>query len=182
MKKQKTTTRVSKKRHSINRKRDADASRYMLFVTLFVAGLFVGVLLGQMMRPRAATPREIENAKNQVMLHVADERLVGVCTEGGRIEDRMGKIVPDYRHIRINSRANRAIVTDCAERDELFVKTRDGFWEPTSVELQLSDRANTMWLSACLIDDIVVADEIVRSENSAIDAANLEECQRIASL
>lgn len=127
-----------------------------------------------------ATPREIEAAKNQIVLSVAEERLVGSCSEVSENYNlKMGKFVPNYRYIRINKHANRAIVTDCAERDELFAKTKDGIWEPTNINLELSNRANIKWLKECLIDDIVVADELIRPENSSIDSTNFEECKRI---
>ena len=156
-------------------------------ITLAVAAVLsviLGFVVGLLWRSGLATPRQIEAAKNQVVLNIAEERIVGACPEGGdKVELKMGKIVPNYRNIKINKYANRAIVTDCAERDELFVKTQDGFWDPTNkVNLQLSNRANPVWLKECLIDDIVVADEIIRQENSSIDAMNLKECKRIKSL
>lgn len=139
--------------------------------------------IGQSSKPNFAKPVQIEAAKNQLVLNLEEERIVGACPDAGeKIELKMGKIVPNYRSIKINKYANRAVVTDCAERDELFLKTKNGMWAPTNINLQLSNRANPTWLKECLIEDIVVADEIVRPENASIDAMNIEECKRIKSL
>lgn len=127
----------------------------------------------------AASPQDIENAKNQIA-ELYKGQTVGACWEVNRGERlAIGKYELTYRNLRINQYADRAIITDCGDFDTLLVKNNAGQWMKTSVNLQISNRVNPTWQKECGIEDITVADDQVRPENSSIDAMNLAECKKL---
>ncbi len=147
-----------------------------VFLTIGVA---VGFLGANLFSPRVATTQEIEQAKTQIA-KVYEGKTVDACW---RVNDGSNlaadKYELNYRNLRINKFANRAIITDCGELDTLLAKNKSGEWAQTNVNLQLANRVNPTWQKECVIDDITVADDVVRPENSSIDEMNLEECKKL---
>lgn len=126
-----------------------------------------------------ANPEEIEGAKNQIA-ELYKGQLVEACWQVNHGENlAAGKYELTYRNLRINKYADRAIITDCSDSDTLLAKNQAGQWVKTDVNVQIGNRVNPTWQKECGIEDITVADDQVRPENSSIDATNLAECKRL---
>lgn len=128
-----------------------------------------------------ATVADIEAARREVSdLYLAKSS--ADCTDASdpiRPADRKAVF---YQYLRVNKYANRAVIRGCNNIDQLLARTKDGEWTVTSVNINLDSRAGSTWQSACLIDDITVADDQVRPENSTIDSVNLETCEKLKKL
>ncbi len=148
----------------------------------FAAGLFINNLAIVDLPEQAAKPasaQEIEDAKNQIS-KLFEGKTVDACwlvNDGANLAAQKYELT--YRNLRINKYVNRAIVTDCSEHDTLLAKNKSGEWIQTNVNLQLGNRVNPVWQKECGIEDITVADNVVRQENSSIDEMNLEECRQL---
>lgn len=142
-------------------------------------GIGIGFLVSSLTTERPASPSTIEVAKQQIA-HPYQNDVVKACWQINNGEVlAAGKYQLDYRSLRFNRQLNRAIITDCSEHDTLLAKDTNGAWKPTRVNITLGNRVNAEWQKACLIEDMTVADDTVRPENSSIDAMNLELCQEL---
>ncbi len=155
--------------------------------TLLLVALLLTIIWA-MMAPRntfssLATPQEKEQAKEDISELFADRR-VDHCPHPDLPEtrDNIDGYVVDYRYLRINKYGNRAIITSCNNTDTLLSKASNGSWIETSVSLTMNNRVNPVWQKECLIEDITVADDIARPENSSIDAFNLEGCKELKTI
>lgn len=127
----------------------------------------------------SASPQEVESAKSQIA-ELYRGQIVSACQEVNDGEyPAAGRYELTYRNLRINKHADRAILTDCSNFDTLLAKNKAGQWVKTDVNLQIGNRLNPAWQKECGIEDITVADDQVRPENSSIDAANLAECKQL---
>lgn len=151
-------------------------------LALLLIGIGIGLLVSPLLEPRTASSNDIENAK-QAIISTLKENSVEACwrvNNGANLA--AGKFELTYRNIRINKLANRAIVTDCSNYDTLLAKNSAGEWVETTVNIMLDNRVNPEWQKECLVEDITVADDTVRPENSSIDEMNLAECKQLRSL
>lgn len=83
-------------------------------------------------------------------------------------------------YLKINKYGNRAVIRGCNDIDTLLAKHPiSGEWYATSINVSLDTRANPAWQIECLVDDITEADDVVRPENTSIDATNLVECRNL---
>lgn len=83
------------------------------------------------------------------------------------------------KYLKVNSDANRAVMRGCNDTDTLLVKTSDGQWRKTPVNISLDRRANPRWQKECNIQDITTTDDRDRPENSTIDEINFKICKYI---
>lgn len=152
---------------------------YLFALIILIVGFAVGYAANDPAPMKSATAKEIEQAKNQIA-DLYKDKTVDACwqvNDGPNLA--VGRYELTYRNLRINKSANRAIITDCSDFDTLLAKDKSGEWIQTNVNLQIGNRVNPEWQKECGIEDITVADEVVRPENSSIDQMNLEECRQL---
>lgn len=155
------------------------AFNYLLAAIFLLVGLAIGYFGNNLFQTNTVSAQTIEQAKNEIS-DLYKDKAVDACWQvnnGDNLAD--GKYELTYRNIRINNQANRAIITDCGENSTLLAKNNTGNWIPTNVNLTVSGRLNPIWQKRCGIEDITVADDVVRPENQSIDEANLIECTKI---
>jgi hypothetical protein len=152
---------------------------YWLALAVLVAGFFIGYCANNLMQAKQASAQQMEQAKGEIASLYKDDT-VDACwrvNEGGNLA--AGKYELTYRNLRIKKQADLAIISDCSERDTLLFKSKSGQWTQTTVNLQIGNRVNPVWQKECGIEDITIADDQVRPENSSIDDMNLAECKQI---
>jgi hypothetical protein len=150
-------------------------------VSLLV-GFGVGYLVYHRPVAKLASAQDIERAKREITA-LYKGKTVDACwlvNDGANLAAEKYELT--YRNLRINNHANRAIISDCSDSDTLLAKNKAGDWVQTSVNLQIGNRVNPTWQKACGIEDITVADEVIRSENSTIDQENLKVCEHLDQL
>ena len=167
----------------INHEKKKSSKISKLQITLYTATLIVGLLIGYfsplLSQPHIASATEIEAAKNAIA-KLYQKSAVSACWRVNQGENlAYGKYELNYRNIRINQYANRAIITDCADNDMLLAKNKSGTWHATNVNIVLANRVNPTWQKACEIQNISVADDTIRPENSSIDNFNLAACNQL---
>lgn len=157
-------------------------------LALIAATLLVGVgyLIGTSRkvgddRYQLATRQEIKQAKEEISNKYRNKDLYGQvdCQEMGLDEVRSDEEISNIfdQYLKVNKYGNRAVIRTCGNTDAFLIKDLAGKWQTTSVNVSLDTRANPYWRAACLADDILEADTVVRQENSSIDASNLYLCQ-----
>lgn len=152
-----------------------------------LATLMIGFGLGCYVHNlRSSKARSIapnyEAAKSEIAKLYKD-RLVEGCRQA-RSDSSQGadKYELNYRYLRFNKTADRAILSDCGDYDRLLARKSTGEWEATTVNLTIHNRVNPVWQKECHIEDITVADDVVRQENDFIDEMNFKECKRLNTL
>lgn len=156
------------------------STNYVIGLVILLVGITIGYLANNLMQTHPASAQQIEQTKNEIA-KLYKEKTVDACwtvNKGANLAG--GKYEFTYRNLRLNKTLDRAIVTDCGEYDTLLYKNKSGQWVETSVNLVLGNRVNSVWQKACKIEDITVADDQVRPENSSIDDTNLQECNQIS--
>jgi len=152
---------------------------YVIATVFLLVGISIGFFANSLQSTERASAQEIELAKNEIA-KLFDGKTVDACWEVFDGENFSAeKYELTFRNLRINKYANRAIITDCGEFDTLLAKNKSGQWIQSSVNLQIGNRVNPVWQKECGIEDITVADDTVRPENSTIDEMNLEECRQL---
>ncbi len=154
-------------------------NKYIFAVIIIIIGFALGFLTSNLMEPRPASAKEIEQAKNEIT-ELYKDKAVDACWEvndGGNLA--ADKYELTYRNIQINDTADRAIITDCGENSTLLAENKSGSWVATNINITNFNRINPAWQKECLIEDITVADDTVRPENSSIDETNLELCKQL---
>lgn len=150
----------------------------MVLVIGFTAGFYAKTSTIQQTL-QYASAQEIENAKNAIS-ELYKDKAIDSCKGPTEASDLTAdRYELNYNYIRINKYANRAIITDCGGYSTLLAKNSLGVWNATNINVVTSNRVNPIWQKECLIDDITVADDIVRPENSSIDQFNLEDCKKL---
>lgn len=161
-------------------------STYLPVILTLLIGLLIGYGLGIVLKPQSqkldlATATEKANAKEMISLHYRDANTI-------KCSDSTDPLLPNDRvavfdnYLRVNGYANRAVIRGCNNLDRLLVKTRQGDWVLTEVNLNLDTRVNPKWQRECMIQDITTTDTVTRPENSTIDSSNFQECQKINRL
>lgn len=152
---------------------------YVFVILILIVGFAIGYFANDLIGTMPASAKEIEKAKNEIV-NLYKDKAVDACwkvNNGPNLAS--GKYELTYRNIQINKQANRAIITDCGEHSTLLAKNSAGTWDITTVNISLFNRANPVWQKECGIQDITVADDVVRPENSTIDEMNLNECKQL---
>jgi hypothetical protein len=164
---------MKKKTKNINK------SIYIFALIILIVGFAAGYFANNLTQMKPATAQEIEQAKNEIA-DIYRDKSVAACwrvNDGPNLASEKYELT--YRNIQINQRVNRAIITDCSEYSTLLAKNSDGKWVATSVNITNFNRVNPVWQKECGIEDITVADDVVRPENSTIDETNLEKCKQL---
>lgn len=123
---------------------------------------------------RIATAEELRQAEIIIEAQGFKFRATDCYSDTKNHEERLATY---DKYFKINKFANRAVIRGCNDIDTLLAKNERGVWEESYVNLSLDTRANPVWQQACLINDITIADNVVRPENNSIDQFNLEQCQ-----
>lgn len=151
----------------------------LLAIVILIVGFAAGYFANNLMQPKPASAQEIEKAKNDISDLYKDKAVNACWTVNNDPNLGAEKYELTYRNIQINNQANRAIITDCSEISTLLAKNSAGKWVATTVNITNFNRINPVWQKECGIEDITVADDVVRPENSSIDEINLEECKQL---
>jgi hypothetical protein len=141
---------------------------------LFLIGLFV---VTHHAKPPLASAEQLQTARMQIIAQY--EAVATTCSNDNTTPEIRTQTFNKY--LRINRYGNRAVIRGCNDGDSLLAKVTSGSWQRTNVNISIDLRANPKWQRACLIDDIIKADTVIRPENQSIDAENLAECQYLAS-
>lgn len=155
-------------------------SSRLVAVGVLLIGMLLGFVVNNLLQAKPASAKEIEQAKTDIT-KLYKGKTVDACwqvNKGANLAAEKYEIT--YRNLRVNKYANRAIITDCGENDTLLFKNKSGQWKQSSVGVMIFSRVNPEWQKACKIQDITVADDRVRPENSSIDADNLTMCKQIS--
>jgi len=154
----------------------------LLIVVAGVILFLLGVLVAYLVLPKSndirfgrASSDDIAAAKNAAynMYFVDDATKCDDSHETTRVNTF-------NKYFKVNKYGNRAVARGCADSDTLFAKDPlSGVWHPTIINMSLDKRANPIWQVECMIEDITVADTVVRSENSTIDTYNLVGCRQL---
>ena|GEM_PF-3604534 len=151
-------------------------------LVILIVGVAIGYYANNLLQAKPASAQEIEQAKNEIADLYKDKAVDACWRVNNGPNLAAGKYELTYRNIQINKRANRAIITDCSENSNLLAKNRTGKWVATNINITNFNRINPVWQKECGIEDITVADDVVRPENSSIDEMNLEECKQLNQL
>lgn len=155
-------------------------NQYVFALVALAAGLVIGYFANNIMQAKLPTAQQIEQTKNDIA-KLYKGKTVDACWQVNNGPNLgVGKYELNYRYLRINRQLNRAIITDCGESDTLLYKNKANEWVKTDINVTLNNRVNPVWQKACEIQDITVADDQVRPENSSIDEMNLQECKQIS--
>jgi hypothetical protein len=146
-----------------------------------IVGLGVGYYLWNVRshdpRYKLASHSQVQQAKEDIthkFLAVSSTE----CTDPSDPVKPNDRIAVFKKYLKVNKYANRAVIRSCNNIDNLLAKDPiSGQWQQTSINVALDSRANPAWQVECLIDDITKADDVVRPENSSIDAYNLVGCR-----
>lgn len=153
--------------------------RILIAAIFLIVGFAAGFFVDNLVSAKPASAQEIEKAKNEIV-GLYKDKAVDACW---RVNDGSNlaadKYELTYRNIQINNAANRAIITDCGDNSTLLAKNSSQEWIATNVNITNFNRINPVWQKECGLEDITVADDQVRQENSAIDAMNLQECKQL---
>lgn len=152
---------------------------YTVAVAILLVGFAAGYFAHSFAQTKPASAQKVEQAKSKIA-KLFEGKTVDACWTVNKEENLgSGKYELTYRNLRINKYANRAIVSDCSDRDTLLYKNSSGEWTETTVNLQIGNRVSPTWQKECEIEDITVTDDTVRPENSSIDELNLKECKEL---
>jgi hypothetical protein len=155
---------------------------FAVALVLLLVGFSSGFLVNNLMVSKTASTQELEQAKTDIA-RLYKGKTVKACWEVNKGSNLAAdKYELNYRNLRINKYADRAIISDCSDYDTLLYKNKSGQWVQTTVNLQIGNRVNPVWQKECGIEDITVADDMVRPENGSIDQMNLEECRQVNDL
>lgn len=156
---------------------------WIIAAVIALISLMLGTVLGySQSKPttdpgyKLASSKSIDSAKNDIRREFADTATI--CTrEDDKNTIQTRKDVFE-KYLKVNRYANRAVIRGCSDTDSLLVKNSlSGKWEMTPVNIALDARANPVWQTECLIDDITKADAKIRQENNSIDTNNLVACR-----
>jgi hypothetical protein len=150
---------------------------YIFALIILIVGFTAGYFANNLTQTKPVSAQEIEQAKNEIA-YLYKGKAVEACwrvNSGANLAAEKYELT--YRNIQINNRANRAIITDCGENSTLLAKNGAGKWVVTNINITNFNRINPVWQKECGIEDITVADDVVRPENSSIDEMNHEECK-----
>jgi predicted HNH restriction endonuclease len=145
-------------------------------ITALVIGLVIGGGLA-LFAQHIFVKSDVQKAKDAITAKYLWSN-PGGCNETNPISHN-DQIKMFKKYLKVNSLVNRAVIRACSA-DSLLAKKPDGKWVQTAVNMNLDTRVNPVWQKACLIQDITIADTVVRPENSGIDTDNLKECQTLA--
>jgi len=165
------------------KKKRQDKERNKLVLTgaiALLAGFLIAGLPGSSPNPNypLASSQELQRARQDI----EDAYLKASSTD---CNDPSDPIAPAERvdvfkqYLKINRFGNRAVIRGCNNIDSLLYKDHEGVWQTSTVNVNLDSRANPIWQSECLIDDITEADDTLRPENSTIDIFNLIACRQL---
>ena len=147
----------------------------------FAAGYFVDLAK----RPVHADPRYTRASAaemNAAIKAITEKFQSKSSTSCANVTDSVSpadRVTLFNKYLKVNQFANRAVIRSCNDQDLLLTKDFDGQWVETPINISLDLRANPIWQTECLIDDITRADDTVRPENSSIDLYNLIGCRKL---
>ncbi len=163
--------------------------QHMIYHMLIVLGIgvIVGLLVGYYGSPKShIDPRFTPASQAEIAKALADVTQQFEAKSSTECKDTTDPIKPQDRvavfkkYLKVNRFANRAVIRGCNDIDGLLAKGVDGKWFRTTVNVSLDKRAAKLWQAECLIDDITVADDKVRPENTTIDVFNLVYCRKLS--
>ncbi len=155
-------------------------------LTLITISVIVGIIFGllsckNMPTATGASGAELEKARKDISKQYLAESSTK-CSGKDDPTKPTDRVEVFYKYLRVNKFGNRAVIRGCYDFDNLLYKNKSGEWVKTTVNMSLDTRVNPKWQKECLIEDITVADDVVRPENDSIDLLNFQECNDFKNL
>lgn len=152
----------------------------LIAALLIAVGVFAGYLIPKSSTQPGfslASKSQIKEAKDQINNSFKKLAATDCIDPEGTTSPKDREATFD-KYLKVNKYANRAVIRGCNGVDALLYKNQStGAWEQSTVNVNLDARANPIWQKECLADDITVADDVARQENTSIDSHNLLVCR-----